>query len=389
MHSNWLMFLFLLLPMAFVSGWWIAKNKHNNSRNNSRRKIHPDYFKGLNYVLDEQPDKAIEIFVKMVKVDSETIETHLALGNLFRRRGEVDRAIRIHQNLIARPALSKEYRAQSLLELGMDYLRLGILDRAEGLFLELITMDALTIHAFGYLLDIYQQEKDWDKAITTARRLETISGEKLEDIIAQFYCEKGLQDLQMQNIKSAKNNLKRALSLDSRCVRASIMEGDIFSKDGKYQSAINSYVRVEKQDPDYVDEIIESLQKCYISIGKESKFKDYLVKLIHKNHSIKSFILLADMIAEDSGENEAIKFISDQLKIRPTVFGVNHFMSYVIPKSDGELKNYLSLMQELTTKLLQSGSVYKCNICGFDAKNLHWHCPGCKNWTTIKSVEIT
>ncbi|MGK0298047.1 MAG: lipopolysaccharide biosynthesis regulator YciM [Gammaproteobacteria bacterium] len=389
MSSNWLMFLFLLLPVAFVSGWWIAIKRNNNTQNKNRRKIHPDYFKGLNYVLDEEPDKAIEIFVKMVEVDSETIETHLALGNLFRKRGEVDRAIRIHQNLIARPTLSKEYRAQSLLELGMDYLRLGILDRAEGLFLELISIDALTVHAFGYLLDIYQQENDWDKAITTARRLETISGNKREYIIAQFYCEKALQDLKIQDIKSAKNNLKRALNLDQRCVRASIIEGDMYMKAGKYQSAINSYVRVEKQDSDYVDEIIESLQKCFIGIEKQSKFKDYLVELIHKNYSIKSFVLLADIIAEDAGEVEAIKFISDQLKIKPTVLGVDHFMNYVIPKSEGEIKNYLSLIKELTTKLLRSGSIYKCNICGFDARNIHWRCPGCKKWATIKPVELT
>ena len=139
--------ILLLLPVAAYSGWWTAKRTLRRSENGFQRRLHPEYFKGLNYVLNEQPDKAIEVFIKMLEVDSETVETHLALGNLFRRRGEVDRAIRIHQNLIARPTLGQEERALALLELGMDYMRSGLLDRAEGLFLELVEDGYYTVQA--------------------------------------------------------------------------------------------------------------------------------------------------------------------------------------------------------------------------------------------------
>ena len=176
--------LWLLLPVAALSGWWIGRRRGNSNKNQSSSSIYPEYFKGLNFVLNEQPDKAIEVFIRMLEVDSETVETHLALGNLFRRRGEVDRAIRIHQNLIARPTLDREQRAHALLELGMDYMRLGLLDRAEGLFLELVESDLHLNQAYTELLEIYQQEKDWENAINIARKLELISGKKLNPVIA-------------------------------------------------------------------------------------------------------------------------------------------------------------------------------------------------------------
>jgi lipopolysaccharide biosynthesis regulator YciM len=381
-----LILLFLLLPVAFASGWWLASRRFIRSRKNSGRKLHPDYFKGLNFVLNEEPDKAIEIFIKLLEVDSETVETHLALGNLFRRRGEVDRAIRIHQNLIARPALSREFRSQALLELGLDYLRLGILDRAEGLFTELIAMDTLTIQAFTHLLDIYQQEKDWEKAISTARRLETITGERHEKLIAHFYCELAELDLVAGDEKSAKNNLKRALNLDPRCVRASLIEGRMLMNSGNYRAAISSFKRIEKQDDDYLDEAIIPLQQCYTNIGREDKFKEYLYELTERNNNIKPLVLLTDIIANTEDDNAAIDFVSDRLNKKPTVHGVDHFLDYVIKKSDGELKKYLTSIKELTTKLLQKSAIYQCNICGFEAKNIHWHCPGCKHWNTVKPL---
>ncbi len=188
MEINWMIIIWLL-PVAAFSGWLYGRRCNSPSGTAYNDRLHPEYFKGLNYVLNEQPDKAIEVFVKMLEVDSETVETHLALGNLFRRRGEVDRAIRIHQNLIARPNLNREQRSLALLELGMDYMRSGLFDRAESLFIELVEIDLYTVAAFTELLDIYQQEKDWGNAIKMARRLELSSGRSLKKNIAHFYCE--------------------------------------------------------------------------------------------------------------------------------------------------------------------------------------------------------
>jgi len=163
--------LWLLLPVAAASGWWVARHTELVSQARKKSSLTSDYFKGLNYLVNEQPDKAIEVFIRVVEVDSETIETHLALGSLFRRRGEVDRAIRIHQNLIARPSLNREQRTQALLELGQDYMNAGLLDRAESLFLELVELDAHTVRALQLLADIYEQEKDWQACLDIVEQL--------------------------------------------------------------------------------------------------------------------------------------------------------------------------------------------------------------------------
>ena len=386
-YSNWYLLLFLLLPVAFISGWWVARHGKRKINQLQLPKIHSDYFKGLNFVINEEPDKAIEVFTKMIEIDSETVETHLALGNLFRRRGEVDRAIRIHQNLIARPTLNKEYREQALLELGKDYLRLGILDRAEGLFLELTASELMVEQSFRYLLDIYQQENDWEKAINIAKKLQKITGDKYELVISQFHCELAKFNLQHNDEKEARNHLKRALNTYPRCVRASLMEGELFISAGDYKSAINSFKRIEKQDPEYINEVLVPLQECYKVIGREDKFKEYLMELLESHEGIKTLVMLTNEIGQQEGSNSAINFISKRLNNNPTVEGVDQLISYIVQKSDGELKQHLTAVKELTSSLLKSRLGYKCNRCGYEAKLIHWQCPSCKNWETVKPVQ--
>ena len=384
MSDVWLL-LCLLLPIAAFSGWWIGRREHRSAGQVSGQ-LNPDYFKGLNFVLNEQPDKAIEVFIRMLEVDSETVETHLALGNLFRRRGEVDRAIRIHQNLIARPTLNKEQRSNALLELGMDYMRSGLLDRAEGLFLELIESGSHLNQAYTQLLEVYQQEKDWDNAINIARKLESISFESYSPIIAQFYCEHAQAALNEGNMRAVKDNLRKAMSFDSNCVRASLIEAQMHQKAGKIKPAIKAYKRIESQNSDYITEILLPLYDCYRSLDKVDEFVDYLRTLVNIYGNISTLLLLTELIAEREGENSAIRFISDELKNRPTVKGVDKLIEYALERSQGETHEHLKTIKDLTGQLIEERPMYKCNSCGFDAKLLHWQCPGCKSWDTVKPV---
>ncbi len=376
----------LLLPLAFISGWWVARKNRGSGNSVPVLGINPDYFKGLNYVLNEQPDKAIEVFVKMLEVDSETVETHLALGNLFRRRGEVDRAIRIHQNLIARPNLSQEHRAQALLELGMDYMRSGLLDRAEGLFKQLVEMGMYDKQASRNLLDIYQQEKDWDNAIIYAKRMEAVSGDKFDPIIAQYYCEIAHALIVEGKKDSARDNLRKALNMDPRCARASILEAELFQSEEKFKPALNAYKRIEKQDSDYITEVIEPMLECYRMQGQTQEAIKYLQETLNKHGGITPMLFLTELIIEQDGEEEGIRFLSKELRKRPTVKGVDRLLEYTMHTCDGEILDNLGTIKELTGKLLDKKAIYKCQQCGFDAKLLHWQCPGCKNWTTIKPI---
>jgi len=385
MESAWITLIWLL-PIAAGISWWLGRRSVRVSETDNLRSIHPEYFKGLNYVLNEQPDKAIEVFIKMLEVDSETVETHLALGNLFRRRGEVDRAIRIHQNLIARPTLNREQRALALLELGMDYMRSGLLDRAEGLFKELVETGSHSVQAFSQLLDIYQQEKDWENAINIARKLEFASGETLNAVVAQFYCEKAEELRLSGQEKSAKENLRKALSIDPFCVRASLIEAEELYENGKFKQALAAYQRVESQDPEYLSEAVKPMLNCYRNLDKVDEYMQYLQVIVDKYGGITSMLMLAELIAEQEGEDAAARFITSELKKRPTVRGVNRLIEYALAQAQGGARENLISIKDLTGKLLENRSIYKCRHCGFDAKSLHWQCPSCKNWSTVKPV---
>ena len=373
-----------MLPVAALSGWWIGRL--NQEKERSPKNIHPEYFKGLNFVLNEQPDKAIEVFIRMTEVDSETVETHLALGNLFRRRGEVDRAIRVHQNLIARPTLNQDQRAHALLELGMDYMRSGLLDRAEKLFLELVNLGLYLNEAYSHLLEIYQQEKDWENAISVAKKNEIISGENFSPIIAQFYCEIAENYLNIGKINDAKEKIDDAISFNSKCVRASILEARIFQLKGKIDYAIKSYKRLELQDSTYITEAISPLYDCYKEKGNINEFIKYLRELVKKYSNIDTLLTLTELIAEYDSEDVAINFIFQELRNRPTVQGVDKLVEYTLNKSEGVTYDYLSAIKQLTAKLIEKKPTYKCSNCGFDAKMLHWQCPGCKHWESIQPI---
>jgi len=380
--------IFLLLPFAAFSGWWVGRKSASKSKNaSSTLGIPPDYLKGLNFLLNEQPDKAIEIFIQLLEVNTDTVETHLALGSLFRRRGEVDRAIRIHQNLIARPTLSQEQRAQALYDLGQDYMRAGLFDRAETLFTELIDSGPHTESALRQLIDIYQQEKDWTKAIETARRFEFKTNTKLSRLIAHYYCEQAENLLKQGETSKALKVLKQAASEDSACPRISMLEGDIDKQLGDFKAAIKAYRRLETQDADYLPEIIKPLQECYEAQGQANDMYLYLQNVIERNDSITIMLKMAEIIKHKKGDLESADFITEHLKIKPSVRGMDKLIELNLEQSTQSVKDKLKVLKDVTTQLLKDKSKYSCHVCGFSGFTLHWQCPSCKKWGTIKPIQ--
>lgn len=375
----------LLLPVAAYSGW-VARGRHGRRREESRHAFSTSYFRGLNYLLNEQPDKAIEVFLKLAEVDSNTVETHLALGNLFRRRGEVDRAIRFHQNLVSRTGLSTEERTHALLELGEDYMRAGLLDRAEKLFTELIEIEAHTPSALRHLIAIYQQERDWVQSIEHAQRLQKVSGQDMTPVIAQFYCEMAQAALAGGDREDARGNIRRALRTDGQCVRASLLEGEIELAEGAFDAAIAAFLRVEQQDLDYIPEVLDPLLEAFRLAGREADAQAFLRRIISKYRGISPVLALAERIETCEGRRAAADFIGQQLKIRPSVRGLDYLIGLNLSDSDGEARENLLILRELTSKLLQGKPVYRCNNCGFGARSHHWQCPSCKTWNSVKPI---
>lgn len=379
--------LWLLLPIAAASGWLAARRASTASGRGIPASFNTDYFKGLNYLLNEQPDKAIEVFVRMVEVDSDTVETHLALGNLFRQRGEVDRAIRIHQNLIARPSLSHAHKAQALYELGEDYMKAGLFDRAESLFQELVVHEHYRKGALRHLQDIYQQEQDWEKAIETSRRLESAGGKNLDQVIAQYYCEMAETALMEGDVVRAAQVIRQAHAQDRNCVRASLLQGRVLALREDYRGAIKAYKRVADQDIEYFPEVIEALTECYNRLGERETLVLYLKEILSRYDGISLVLTVAGFIQQQEGDQAAMEFLAEFLRKRPSVRGLKWLVELNLDKCEGRARENLQLLNDLSSNLLRGKPVYECNICGFSGKSMHWQCPGCKAWNSVKPVK--
>ena len=382
--------LWLLLPVAAGTGWWAARNtRRGAARDPENGGLRSDYFKGINYLLNEQPDKAIEVFIEFLEVDSETVETHLALGNLYRRRGDVDHAIRIHQNLISRDSLDATQRTEALLELGQDYLSAGLLDRAEDLFKELVEAEDYRVQALRQLIDIYEQEKDWPKAIASARRLEKITGNQLGGIIAHYCCEQAVRLRDEGELDRALKHARQARNMHAACVRASFLEADVHTERGDHERAIRSLQRVEEQDPDFLPETVGRLHDSFRALGRIGALDDYLSRLMDRYGWTSVTLALADIKREADGPREAIRFISGQLRRRASVRGLDRLLELEIEdqrRANGT-SDHLEILKGLTAELLSERPGYKCWHCGFPAKSLHWQCPSCKHWATIKPIQ--
>jgi lipopolysaccharide biosynthesis regulator YciM len=375
----------LLLPVAAASGWYVARRGKPIEPRQVQRNDHASaYFKGLNYLLNEQPDKAIEVLLKTLENQGEAVETHLALGNLFRRRGEVDRAIRIHQHLVAQSFLSKEQRNAAMLELGMDYTRSGLLDRAEALFQELLTRQPDPQQALRQLLEISQLEQDWDNALEYARRLENITGERLGKIIAHFYCEKAAQASRLMDDGAATAWVRAALAADPQCARASFMEADLAYRAGQYEDAMRAYQRVEHQDPELLPEAAGPMLDCAKRLGRLDQFSASLERLSEKYGSVVLALCHAELLASQRGYDQAFDYLCRELRKYPSMRGLDKLLEFFLATADAPSRQRLGHLKEISARLLGAKSAYKCRHCGFVSKTLYWQCPGCKYWGAVK-----
>jgi lipopolysaccharide biosynthesis regulator YciM len=377
---------FTLILIALFCAWCLGYQSRGKAPEVQKVNLPRDYLVGLNFLLNEEPDKAVDVFIKMLEVDSSTVETHLAVGKLFRRRGEVDRAIRIHQNLIARPQLDKTYREQSLFELGQDYLSVGVLDRAERIFIEAAAIKEYAVAALRALLDIYQQEKAWENAIQTAVKLTAITRHNMQPVIAHYYCELAEVAHLKGQTEQGRQYLKLALDADTQCVRASLMLASDDMNKGEYKTALRNLKRIKDQDPNYLSEAIDALASCYEKLNEEEKLVKYLLRVLDEYPKIPIVLILSERIRQWKGDKVAANFVADYIRRYPSLSGLHLFISLYLSNAEGRARDDLLILQGLTHKLLADKPEYQCVSCGFSGKSLHWQCPGCKNWSSVKPV---
>ncbi len=380
--------ILLLLPMAAATGWFAARRSPPEEQEPAA--INPDYVRGISHLVNDDTDKAVEVFMGLLEADSETVELHLALGSLFRRRGEVDRALRIHQNLVMRPNLKPVHRNQARFELGRDYLKAGIYDRAEELFSELANQGMFLDASLTNLASIYEHERDWEKAIEMARWLGSARGIDPGSTIAHYHCEIACRLRLANDAEGAGQQLRKALSADPDCVRASLIEAELQRAAGRPRDAIAAYRRIADQDPSFVPEILAPLGALYAELEDGQGWFEELRRLADRHAGPAPQIALAALRAE-RGE-EALQPLLDHLATAPSWLGFHAALAMPWPaRDDGAmddaLARVLAAMHQALDEVIRKGPRYQCRHCGYVARVLNWQCPSCRHWNTTQPLD--
>jgi lipopolysaccharide biosynthesis regulator YciM len=368
------------IPVFFGLGW-IAARVDINQLISESRSLPRGYFKGLNFLLNEQPDKAIDAFIEIVKLDPETAELHFALGNLFRRRGETERAIRVHQNLLARPDLPLEHQMHAQYELGQDYLKAGLLDRAEETFNKLVDTQ-YSVQARRAVLEIYQREKEWSRAIEAARALQESGAGGRQSEIAQFYCEIAQDELVHTHPDAALAMLDKALAADRNNVRATMLIGDACLAKGDTEAALLAWRRVEQQSVPHVALVAQRLMDGYRTVGRPQEGVNLLKSYLAEASSVDLLEVVFQAVLDLDGLDAANQLVSDELKRTPTLLGLDKLLEARLMNAPPEVRPELTLVKNLVHGYAQKLARYQCGHCGFKARQFYWQCPGCSQWGT-------
>jgi lipopolysaccharide biosynthesis regulator YciM len=371
----------LALPVFFGMGW-VAARVDLKSLLSESRSLPSSYFRGLNFLLNEQPDKAIESFLQVAKENPQTVELQFALGSLFRRRGEVDRAIRMHQDLVNREDLAPEQRRQASFELSQDYFKAGLLEHAEKVLEKMAESDP-SAEVHRNLLDIYIQEKDWEKAIDAAKKLEVSAKRNYQKEIANYYCELASTAHVHGRPEDAQKFLSKALDANRKCVRANLLRGEWLARAGKHAEAIDAWKAIEAQDPAYFGLVAEGMMESYKALGRGGEGLALLRGLQHRYPGLDLLNVVYQATAEHEGDEAAWRLVRDEVRRNPTLVGLDHLIDAEMVRAPPERRQDLQLMKDLVHSHAQALAVYLCANCGFKARQFFWQCPACGGWETF------
>lgn len=381
--------LFGLFFVALALGWWLGRKERRLSAPppGTSGELTQEYFVGLNHLLNEKPDAAIESFIKALEVNSDTIETHIALGNMFRTRGLSDKAVRVHQNLFARPSLTKEQAARVQLELAKDFMAAGLLDRAERLLSELATSNnAMTKESRLLLVDLYEREKEWHKAINILTTDLLRDNQQLKQAAAHYACELAAQKLGTNDFVPAKKLLKQAVAFDAGCIRATLLMAQLELHSGSAKAAIRILLRIPEQDPEYIPVMLQTLVDAYKLLDQPKELALTLERILLQHNYTSVLIHLAETLREKGQHQEALEKVDHYMLRQGSLKGVDYLINLYLHQADGAEKAHLLTLKNLTGQLLQQKPEHQCAKCGFASKQIYWQCPKCREWGSIKPI---
>jgi len=374
-----------LLILIAVGGWAFGQFLDRDREGQLPTRISADYIRGLNLVLSRKTDEALELFIQMAKVDDETLETHFALGHLFRRRGEVDRAIRVHQNLLARPTLNDTQHDQAAFALAEDYLGAGLYDRAERLFEELKDSETHAALALERLVYIYERESEWRKAIDTEHRLARLTG-KPSVQVAHYYCELAEAAIAENDVATARDYLRQTTGTASGALRGNLIRARIAREEGKPDEALKLLHRIVEDEPSFVSEVLRDIHDNYAAAGKPDQFEAYIEKLLGSKgdttHDLAYAAIVNDIQGSPATDRCVEAYVADSDVLAELVD-----LDGLRSRSEDDRRAALKRIASALRRLANKSARYRCENCGYSTLHFVWHCPSCKHWETVKPLQ--
>jgi lipopolysaccharide assembly protein B len=392
------MTFYLFLLIAICAGWLLGRlgsARTARARTSTKSDLFQDYFVGLNYLLNDEPDEAIDTFIKALEINSDTVETHLALGALLRRRGKVDKAINVHQALLARPNLGRDFSNSVRLQLALNYIAAGLLDRAERLLKEVLDDGGeARWDALKQLITIYQTEKEWENAISYSSKLLKNTRFKKDSALlgaaAHYCCELAEYYLQDNSVAQARAEIKRAFTFERKSIRAMLLLAKIEQLEGNHKAAIKELLRVRAARPEFIGQLLEPLALSHRQLGSQADFEKLLKAMVLEDNSSEAALMLTKITSAKSGNAEAIEFLKRHLEsLSSHSYSQNALVALLGLQLDGvdedvasSLESLLNLMKEQALRSFE----YRCQQCGFETKSFFWMCPSCKTWDNSRPL---
>lgn len=366
----------------------MGRNSVRQAQRKQSRILSKHYYKGLNFLLSDQPDKAVDTLIKMINLDSQTVETHIAMGNFFRHRGELDRAIKVHQNLVSQEEISDEQKQLALLELGKDYIQAGFLERAENSFLQLLKTDKHYLQAQDNLFNIYQTTKEWERAIELAESMMANQGDSDElcQRISHFYCEQATILLKKQDYQMAEKLLQKAIMADEHAIRPWLIMGQTAMQQASYTQAIDYLQQIPRRDITWLSEAVPLLAECAEKTNSTPAFEEYLEQ--YWQQCATAYLAKVKIMSERGELQNAADVLLEKLRTSPTMKGFKELMKlYIEQNTDQPAMHSLEMLKSLVEEQINQRPKYRCSSCGFSGRQIYWLCPSCKKWGVVKPIK--
>ena len=383
--------IYLLLLLAVVTGWLLGRlgRKSRSGQPLRRQEMFADYFVGLNYLLNDEPDEAIDTFINALEINHETKETHLALGALLRRRGKVDEAIKVHQSLLGRPDLDQDFVDASRLELAIDYVTAGLLDRAERLLQELVTENSrFKEEALNYLVTIYQTEKDWEKAMAQLQILldmpGTNDGDRVRRLAAHFCCEIADQELAAERISKAREWVRKAFVKDRKSTRASLLLARIEMLSGNIDIAIRELDRIIHSNSPYAAQAVEPLYRCHEEKGTLEDLYKSMQDLPLEPGNPSVLLSFSELDSRPEFNETLVEKLLERTDQPVSARALLKLAMVSLQQGGGGENPNPDRIVALFSRWVSRQPGFRCEDCGFDAMKFYWQCPSCHSWGSIQ-----